>query len=316
MDLVLLQILNLKNKEMKTKYLRAITYDFETGGTDHKVNSVTEFAGVSVNLETLEVIDEVSIMFRPYLDLSECQEESRKEAKKLFQKVSEKDKETKTISLVYGGKNLSLSEIDIIAKDIDNFRENYLLQRAKKDKNRGYFFTFEQYQELLSTEHKNIAELYFKRCYHREAAEITGITIDTLLNEGVEYNDGVKIITDFIDSHKVGNNKPILTGHNIIKFDNFFLEKLYLSVKKDLYKSVNDFMLDTLNFAWLKWTEASAFNLSTCLNQVDIVLKEAHRALHDTRANAKLLIKYIELLRGAGESKKNYKRPKFKINIE
>jgi DNA polymerase III alpha subunit (gram-positive type) len=74
-------------------------------------------------------------------------------------------------------------------------------------------------------------------------------------------------------------------------------------------------MIDTLEWARLKWFNMSSFALGVVANEVGITLKDAHRAIHDTRANAKFFIKMLSHLRGEGTQKSNYKRRKFKMNF-
>jgi DNA polymerase III alpha subunit (gram-positive type) len=118
-----------------------------------------------------------------------------------------------------------------------------------------------------------------------------------------------------ITRHTVGNNKPILAGHNIKGFDNPFFEKLFISNKADIWKVVNKFMIDTLEWARIRWFEAPAFNLGVCANALGLTLKEAHRALPDTIANAKFLILLIQSMRGEGSQESTYERRKLKFNF-
>ena len=47
-----------------------------------------------------------------------------------------------------------------------------------------------------------------------------------LLDEGIERGLAYKKIESFFLKHTTGNSKPILSGHNVRKFDNPFMEKL------------------------------------------------------------------------------------------
>ena len=55
---------------MESKYKRVVVYDIETGGLSSKYNSLTEIAMVAVDLESLEIIEEMSVVFEPHIDLS------------------------------------------------------------------------------------------------------------------------------------------------------------------------------------------------------------------------------------------------------
>jgi len=91
-------------------------------------------------------------------------------------------------------------------------------------------------------------------------------------------------------------------------------KKIYGS--KDLWKFFNNsLVLDTLELARLKWFDLTSYNLGTVANELGFTLKDAHRALPDTIANAKVLLKMLEHLRGFGAEKKEYKKRKFDFNI-
>ena len=74
-------------------------------------------------------------------------------------------------------------------------------------------------------------------------------------------------------------------------------------------------MIDTLEWARLRFTEISSFSLGVCANEVGLTLKEAHRALPDTVANAKFLIKLLKSMRGEGSQETKYVRRKFNFNF-
>jgi len=160
-----------------------------------------------------------------------------------------------------------------------------------------------------------MTSLYFDKCYAPQALEVTGISRKLMEDEGVEFYEAFTKIKEVFDSNKVGNSKPIICGHNIIKFDNPFMEVLFSDNKEDFNKHIDESMkIDTLYWARLRWFEMPAFNLSTCCNEVDVTLKGAHRALPDTISNAQLFIKFMKSFRGEGSQESNYIRRKFKAN--
>ena len=73
---------------MQSPLKTILVYDLETGGFSEIYNPITEFAGVVISTETLEIIEEFSVMFRPRLDLRHIEEEANKEAKKLFKALA------------------------------------------------------------------------------------------------------------------------------------------------------------------------------------------------------------------------------------
>lgn len=299
---------------MQSPFKKIVVYDLETGGFNYKFNSITEFAGVSVDNESLEILEEMSVIIKPYLDLSYIEISAKLEAKSLFSDLKKKDEETKVQTLKYKNKDITLKTLPTLADDIEHIFLPFLKNRVSKKGNAGYVFTYEEYLEELNEDHGKIIELYFNRAYNKEALELTGLPIEKLLKEGVEREDAFNIIQNFFRKYKVGNSKPIVAGHNITKFDNDFMIKLFEDFNQDFLKSVNTFMIDTLQWAYVKWFDMSGFNLGSCVNEVGLTLKEAHRALADTVANAKFLIKMLKSLRGEGDQKSKYKRRKYKLN--
>lgn len=303
---------------MDSPLRRILVWDLETGGLNNKTNPITEMAGVVINTENLEIIEEFSVVFYPYMDLRNNLEETNKEAKRLFNELATPGEEGKVKSLLYGGKEITLKTLNVMVEDIEKFNL-YLEKREvekKKVKQCGRIFTYEEYLELLETEYKDIAYTYFNSCYNPEALEATHISIDLLLKEGIHYLEAGDKIKDLITRHTVGTYKPIIAGHNIKGFDIPFMEKLFSDCGFDFLKLVNSFIIDTLEWARLRWFNLSSFSLGVCSNELGLTLKEAHRALPDTIANAKFLIKLLESMRSEGTSTgKEYKRRKFDFNF-
>ena len=74
-------------------------------------------------------------------------------------------------------------------------------------------------------------------------------------------------------------------------------------------------MIDTLEWSRLRWFEAPSYALGVCANAVGVELKDAHRALPDTEANAEFLIKMLKGLRGEGSQETKYEKRKFNMNF-
>tara|TARA_R110001606_G_scaffold211458_2_gene359046 strand:+ start:2691 stop:3572 length:882 start_codon:yes stop_codon:yes gene_type:complete len=293
---------------MQSPYKKVIVYDLETGGFNSESNQVTEVAMVVVDLETLKIEDKFSSIISPVLDLKDRFMDSNKEAKAIFKAVSEKDPETKVPFIKYGGKDLTAKQLEVVEKDIDDFE--MLLER------KGTMFNYEQYKVLEASKYGNIAKLYFDKVYNPQALKVTHMSKELLVKEGKDIDVVIEEVAAFIKKYTIGNAKPILAGHNIKKFDNPFLEKMLLRGKHDLHKMINETqMIDTLEWARLRWFEAPSFSLGVCVNAVGLTLKEAHRALPDTEANAQLLIKMMKGLRGEGSTETKYERRKFNFNF-
>jgi DNA polymerase III alpha subunit (gram-positive type) len=292
---------------MKSPYTKAIIFDTETGGLKKDFNSLTELAFVAVDMETLEEVDEMEVMILPYLDLSTMGDDNMKEAKELYKYLSVKDESTGKKMLTYKGEKLGIKDLSELSEDLESFRKEYL-----KDK------TIIDYTDLLKIEDTGLRDLVlllFNKCYNPGAFEATGINRQMLINEGVHRDEAFEKVQAFFLKHTDGNSKPILSGHNIRKFDNPFMEKFFALYKKDFNNFINQTQLiDTLEWARLKWFNMPSYALGVVANEVGITLKDAHRAINDTRGNAKLFIKIIQSLRGQGTQKSTYKRRKFKMN--
>ncbi len=134
--------------------------------------------------------------------------------------------------------------------------------------------------------------------YQSKALSVNGLTMEVLRNDGIHLNEGVPTINDFINSYKTTKTKPVLVGHNMKRFDLQFIENLYLMHKKDLWKSVNNYVIDTLELSHMMYPEAPNFKLGTMVGQFDIELVDSHRAVADAISTAELLINYLKNLRG------------------
>jgi len=310
---------------MVTKYKRSVVYDLETGGLSNVYNSITEAAFVAVDLESLEIIEEMTVAFLPYIDLSWVNiDSSIKDAKIIYKNIGVKDSETGIKTLKFKEHNITLKNLEPLVEAISEFYE--MLDKDYP----SFFLNYEDILKLEDSEWKDIVEVYFNSCYNPQALEVTGISRELIVSEGVSYQEGFKKMKEMITRHTVGNAKPIIVGHNvgslprrIVKskevgpdgFDNPFMEKLFNNNNDDWFYSINDEIIDTLKWARMKWTELPNFSLGTCANEVGLTLKEAHRALPDTVANAKFYIKMMQHLRGEGSGKSRYKRRKFNFQF-
>lgn len=293
---------------MQSPYKTIIVYDLETGGLDHRMNSITEIALVAVDLETLEVKDTFSTIIQPNFNLEHRLEEPAKEARAIFKMIAEKDSETKIPVLQYRGSLRNIKEIDDIIEDISTmygYIDNY-----------GEIFN---YEDILKMEKRedigDVVKLYFDKTYNPQALSVAHMNRE-LLSTGVPLEEAIKRTHSFIESHTKGNNKPILAGHNIKSFDNPFFSKMLSRGGYDMVKLFSDTqMIDTLEWARLRWFEMPSYSLGVCANEVGLTLKEAHRALPDTIANANFLIEMLKDLRGERAQAAVYKKRKFNFNF-
>ena len=101
-------------------------------------------------------------------------------------------------------------------------------------------------------------------------------------------------------------------------FDIPFFEGMFAFNNDDLWEYVK-FVEDTMKLSYYRATEQENYKLGTCCRKEGIELVDAHRALTDTRANAYLMLKYIELMRGnvvAEPSASVKKESRFRENFQ
>lgn len=300
---------------MQSPLKRIVVFDLETGGFDYKYNPITEMAAVVLCTETLEIVEEFSIVFLPRLDLRHIGEDSMKEAKKLFAALSKKDEQTNIKSLHYKEDvTITPKTISLLCEDIDKFK-NMIIERVDRMQESGYILSYDAFLELLEGDLREVAKLYFDHSYNPQALEVTHMSTHLMSEEGVTYEEAFSEIKALLDRHTISNNKPIIAGHNIKAFDLDFIKKLFQENGTDFESLINSFMIDTLEWVRLRWFEMPSFNLGTCANTLGLTLKEAHRALPDTIANAKLLVTLLQSMRGVGNEQSTYTRRKFKFNF-
>ena len=135
---------------MKSPYQRTIVFDTETGGLRSSFNSLTELAFVSVDMETLQEIDELEVMMLPYLDLGSMEEESLKEAKAIYKYLSTKDEDTGKKVLNYKGEKLGIKQLLPLSEEISNFRKFYLSDKTIIDYDELLEIETTQYKDLIT----------------------------------------------------------------------------------------------------------------------------------------------------------------------
>lgn len=187
--------------------------------------------------------------------------------------------------------------------------------------------------------------------YEKEAAEVSGISLEMLEKDGVEIEEAFERLKAFLTKHKVGSRKPIPVGHKIDDFDMDFLKfqlfdrfkeklskyiehkeepqkldelsdtieeiliegiddeklsdkltkKVKAAIKKTKLSSNNYHTLDTLKMSRHYIMETERHTLTLACASRGIVIEEAHRAMPDTEANAKLFIKLLRAGRSNGD---------------
>ena len=145
--------------------------------------------------------------------------------------------------------------------------------------------------------------------------KLTGITDDMLSSSGIEYEDAMQQLCNFMELNKEKPNEDIfLVGHNFLKFDIPFL-KQYTDIRdiklnkytqrwdtaghykaKALGLHINDYKnIPDYHYAALTTRAAGLkFNLAVCCIDAGIELNDAHRAIGDTRATLELFKKQLD----------------------
>jgi DNA polymerase III epsilon subunit-like protein len=139
--------------------------------------------------------------------------------------------------------------------------------------------------------------------YNPEAEKVSGISLELLENKGIPIEDVQKEFSKVLCNSKLKSKKPQLVGQNILDFDLPFFDNLYKMHKQDLYKDIDKKIWDTLEISRLKFVELTNFKLGTIADACDLDLVQAHRALPDTIATAKIWIEFLKCLRGQGVGK-------------
>lgn len=133
------------------------------------------------------------------------------------------------------------------------------------------------------------------------ATKVTGLSYERCMDEGADAKELVDvmkyILETFTVKHGKWSEKPVFVGHNIVKFDKFFIEKLFAIYGDKLYKYADDYMIDTLHDARLKWPNKKGHKLGDCCKYIGYDLVDAHRAMPDVVANTHLHHYFLSSLR-------------------
>lgn len=296
---------------MVSNYKKFLTYDLETGGLKKEYCSITEIAMVTVDAKSLKVEDELSIVIEPYFDLRNIESDVKKEAKIIFNLIAELNEDTKKKEIIYKGERVTMLNLTPLFEDLKLF--NSVIKEKYKEQN--FILSLSDFETLEKNGYKDICEIYFSKCYTPGALAVTGNTRESLTRDGISKEEAFKKAKEYIESKKVGNKKPVRCGHNIGKFDDPVFKIFFDIFKTDFYDMFVPFVFDTLKFGHLCFDSSANYSLATCCGNFDIVLKDAHTAIFDTRANASLVIKILERLRGFGTSEKKYERKKYNFNF-
>ena len=118
-----------------------------------------------------------------------------------------------------------------------------------------------------------------------KALEVSGLTIPQI-SKGITKKELYDVLVQVFDKYKGG---LILTGHNIVGFDNKFVEFLFDAYGDDLYKRVSRANMDTLLMSRLINKGLSSHKLGLVCAHYGIPVSNAHRSLGDVEMTIKVL---------------------------
>jgi DNA polymerase III epsilon subunit-like protein len=149
-----------------------------------------------------------------------------------------------------------------------------------------------------------------------KAAEIaSGISRKMVEEQGLELEVVHKAVQSVLKKYKFGSKLPTVVFHNM-KFDIPFLVNMFEFCKDDFTKYVKDEPEDTLKWSRMCWQESVNYKLGTCCLNAGVTLVDAHRALSDSLATARLWIYFQNNLRGNNKSASSTPIKKFRDTFE
>ena len=149
-------------------------------------------------------------------------------------------------------------------------------------------------------EYDAVIKPYKKEYEWQAGAEQThGLTQKFLFENGEDIKDVYQAYKGLLTKYKNNKVGAVLCGHNFQGFDISFIEGMFEWHVDNLWNYVR-WVEDTQKMSYYRAIEQENYKLTTCCRIEGVELVDAHRALTDTRANAKLFMKYISLLRGEG----------------
>ena len=137
-----------------------------------------------------------------------------------------------------------------------------------------------------------------------KALEVNKITRKDIKKYGNDVENIKEVLLELLEVINPKNNeryRPILVGHNIDNFDNDFLKKFLKDIgAPDINILFSKGGLDTLKLTKILFEGEkiiNSFSLSSLCDFFGIKNENNHRAMGDAVANAKLLMKLIEMFK-------------------
>lgn len=133
------------------------------------------------------------------------------------------------------------------------------------------------------------------------ALKVNGLTMKKI-QAGTPAKEVVEEMMAFAKKCNAGSKKPILVGHNIIRFDNPHMGVLFDLHKKDPAKSFSQYyFVDTQQESHKMFPEATEkgdHTLARLCERFNVDKFDAHSAMPDVIANTEVFIKIIKKMRG------------------
>lgn len=155
--------------------------------------------------------------------------------------------------------------------------------------------------------------------YKSQALEVNKLTMKEI-EAGKDSKLVVRELIELFKRSKKDTGKlPVLVGHNIIKFDNPYLDNFFARHKEDLWKFVEkDHFIDTMWWGRMKYEESENYKLGTCCTNenIDLTSESAHTAMGDIISNCELAKIYIKNMRGEGGISNQSTRKRFRETFQ
>jgi DNA polymerase III alpha subunit (gram-positive type) len=165
--------------------------------------------------------------------------------------------------------------------------------------------TLDQYTLKEVNRYESFVKPYNNLKLDQRALDATMVKMSDI-NSGIEYKILVKNIINYIkvtNPSGKGASAPIMVGHNV-NFDIGFLDYLFKLDGKDIFDYFARGHYDTLLLTKQKFDlakkkdSAMSYRLTDSAERFGIKLIDAHGAMNDVVATAKLFVSFTEGLRG------------------
>jgi DNA polymerase III alpha subunit (gram-positive type) len=135
--------------------------------------------------------------------------------------------------------------------------------------------------------------------FDARAMAVNGLDIERLRREGLDLEDGLTRLANFVKAHTRPGTTPVFVGHNA-PFDWSFVNWAYHSIGMENpfgYKALDTKALAT-GVLGLHWLDSNKEQLAERLDLPDVEHDKVHRADYDAWYQAWILVRLLEHQRG------------------